>query len=212
MTKVIWRRQSIFASSISLNHLQSVLLLLPVGASTKGSGCPEGRRLPVIVGVREAVEVAAVPIQLGHASVVLLRPPLLPVLHPPELLLLPLHPPPQPRQFETLLSGSQRRGVPLPFVGAHVALALDRVGRDTRPPAGERLLVDRLGIRRARAAQSVPERSVASKMFPNFFELQELGSKAADLLVDHDPRRTPLVPVAVHRAAAVHLGGEQNRL
>ena len=75
MTKVIWRRQSIFASSISLNHLQSVLLLLPVGASTKGSGCPEGRRLPVIVGVREAVEVAAVPLQLRHAAVVLPSPP-----------------------------------------------------------------------------------------------------------------------------------------
>ena len=48
----------------------------PVGASAECSGRPERGRLPVVVGVREAVEVAAVPLQLRHAPVVLPRPPL----------------------------------------------------------------------------------------------------------------------------------------
>ena len=48
----------------------------PVGASAEGSCRPEGRRLPVVVGVREAVEVAAVPLQLRRAPVGLSRPPL----------------------------------------------------------------------------------------------------------------------------------------
>ena len=48
----------------------------PVCASAEGSCRPEGRRLPVVVGVREAVEVAAVPLQLRRAPVVLPRPPL----------------------------------------------------------------------------------------------------------------------------------------
>ena len=36
-------------------------------------------------------------------------------------------------------------------------------------------------------------------------ELEELCAEAADLLVDGDARGAPLVPVAEHRAAAVHL-------
>ena len=51
-------------------------VVLPVGAPAECSGRPERGRLPVVVGVREAVEVAAVPFQLGHAAVMLLRPPL----------------------------------------------------------------------------------------------------------------------------------------
>ena len=54
----------------------SILRSVPVGASAECSRRPEWRRLPVVVGVREAVEVAAVPLQLRHAPVVLPRTPL----------------------------------------------------------------------------------------------------------------------------------------
>ena len=64
-----------FGRSTSPSLLQCGLLSVPVGAAAEGSRRPEGRRLPVVVGVREAVEVAAVPLQLRHAAVVLPSPP-----------------------------------------------------------------------------------------------------------------------------------------